>query len=328
MVPTALVTGASGFIGSRLAQRLVKEGWGVKVLVRNPSRLPETLRGVCDVFVGDLLDGKVIRECVCNVNVIFHCAANVATWDKWESYRNANVFGVAALLQAIDDSKPPISRLVHFSTVDVYGYPNAPCVESSPLDGGGFGYGESKLEGERLLVAHCKLSGIPFTVLRPCNVIGPGSQFIRRLGDVLRSGAMIEIDGGYANAGLLYVDNLVDYALWAATSEEASGQCYNVRDDHDISWNIFIRQLREEIGGRGVLIQLPFPVADRLASGIEVMYRALMPEREPLLHRLLVRIFGRTCGHSREKLSADSGMADRFDYEDAMRLSVDWYLHQ
>ena len=261
-----------------------------------------------------------------DVGVIFHCAANVATWDRREAYYTANVAGVENLLRAIPKHNPDLSRLVHVSTVDVYGFPELPCDESSALSVAGFGYAETKLLGEERVREQAARADIPFTIIRPANVIGPGSQFISRIGEELASGLMLTVDGGRYNAGMLHVDNLVDAMIWAAGSERALGETYNVRDDYDVTWREFIDRLRSGIKGRGFVINLPFWLADIVGRFFEAFHRLLFPSHEPLLHRYLVRIFGRTCGHSAEKYRAHSGNEAAIGFDEAMEQSCSWFM--
>ena len=104
-------------------------------------------------------------------------------------------------------------------------------------------------------------------------MIGPGSQFVARIGEALTSGLMLTIDGGQANAGLVYVDNLVDYLVWAAEAENARSEIYNVRDAYDVSWAEFIDVLRGSVKGKGNIVNLPFGFANRLAQSVEGCYR-------------------------------------------------------
>lgn len=324
--PVALVTGATGFIGGRLAERLVADGWPVKLLVRNPDRLAPSLRHAKEIVVGDISDEDAVVRAVRDTDVIFHCAANVSTWGDWESYYSVNVLGVQNLLQSIARENPGLSRLVHISTVDVYGFPEFPCDELCKPNGGNFGYGETKLLGESLVRNFGDEAGISYTIIRPANVIGPGSQFISRIGHELKSGIMLTVDGGHTNAGMLYVDNLVDYLIWASGAAKAHRQCYNVRDAYDVTWADFIREFRHRIGGRGLIVNLPFSIADTIARGLEAFHKLLFPATEPLLHRLLVRFFGRPCGHSSEKIRCDSGFVGAIGFNEAMDRSCQWFL--
>jgi nucleoside-diphosphate-sugar epimerase len=327
-VNVALVTGATGYIGGRLAHRLIDDGWSVRVLARNPDRVPDSLRSRAEVIGGDLANKASLGRGVRGVSVIFHCAANVNTWDSVDAYFSANVSGVATLLNVIAEENPELSRLVHVSTMDVYGFPKHACDEQSATAPSGFGYGDSKLIGESLVREFCDAHRIPYTIIRPANVIGPQSQFVRRIGTALTSGVMLTVDGGRANAGLVYIDNLVDYLVWAALSRNAIGQCYNVRDAYDATWAGFIRALRHGIGARGRVVDLPYGVADGVAWLSETFYRAFLLSREPLLHRLLVRIFGRTCGHHAEKIRSDSGLIGRVGFDEAMERSIRWFMEE
>ncbi len=321
-----LVTGATGFIGNRLAEVLVKSGEKVRLLVRDPDRLSGLLRNSCELIVGDLEDIDALKKATEQVETVYHCAANVATWGEWEAYYQANVQGVENLLAAISAGNNKLPRLVHLSTVDVYGFPVEPCDETAPLTDAGFYYGKSKIQGEELIRKFSQQTDLPYTILRPCNVIGPGSQFIERIGQELKSGVMVTIDGGLSNAGLVYIDNLVAAILWAAASPVALGECYNVRDNYDVSWKYFLARFREGINGRGLVINLPFKVAAAVASLFTLVHKRLAINKEPLLHPLLVNVFGRTCGHKVQKLSACDDDRDHVDFDQALQRSCRWFL--
>lgn len=322
----ALVTGATGFVGGHLVRRLLAEGWTVRVLIRRSGGLCRDIAVACEVVVGDLADESALAQAVAGVDVVFHCAANVATWSVREAYDHVNVDGVLNLLSAIEFANPDLRRLVHLSTVDVYGFPELPADEGSPLDGAGFGYGESKLQGEVALRRRCTEMGLAFSVIRPANIIGPGSQFVLQIGKALQSGVMLKIDHGEVNAGFLYIENLIDVLIWSAQSERAVGQIYNVRDACDITWQEFLSTFRKAIHGKGIVINLSFPMAMRLADWTEKIYSAFLPEKEPVLHRLLVNIFGRTCGHSAEKIRAHARLSGQVCFAEAMQHSAAWFL--
>ena len=323
-----LVTGATGFIGSRLAETLVERGQAVRLLVRDQHRLSDVLRSSSEIVIGDLGDVEALKAATYQTKTIYHCAANVSTWDSWDSYYRPNVQGVENLLNAITLSNEKLPRLIHLSSVDVYGFPVDPCNETAPLEDGGFYYGKSKLLGEDLVSYYGRIFSLPYTILRPCNVIGPGSQFIGRIGKKLQAGTMLTVGGGQTNAGLIYIDNLVDYMLRVVVSPDAVGECYNVRDSYDVSWEIFLDSFRERIDGKGRVVDLPFSVASRIASLFVMAHKGLPIDKEPLLHGLIVQIFGRTCGHSPQKVIETCGNATSIGFDEAMDKSCRWFLNR
>jgi len=321
-----LVTGATGFIGNRLAETLVESGQAVRLLVRDKHCLSDVLRLSGEVVVGHLGDMEALKAATINTKTIYHCAANVSTWGSWESYYQANVQGVENLLNAITSVNGELPRLIHLSSVDVYGFPLEPCDETAPLADSGYPYGKSKILGEELIRRHGRTFGLPYTIFRPCNVVGPGSQFIERIGKKLQRGTMATVGGGQANAGLIYIDNLVDFMLRAASSPHTVGECYNIRDDYDVSWKIFLDSFRQRIDGKGRVVDLPFSVAEAIAAFSETVHKGLPFDKEPLLHGLIVRIFGRTCGHSPQKVIDACGSATTIGFDEAMDRSCQWFL--
>ena len=106
----------------------------------------------------------------------------------------------------------------------------------------------------------------------------------------------------------------------------SANETFNVRDRCDVSWGRFIDDLRALIGGRGRVIDLPFFAANVAAHALAMPYRALPLTGEPMLHPLIVRIFGRTCGHSADKLWSVSNITGKVTYEQAMAESAAWFL--
>jgi capsular polysaccharide export protein len=305
---TILITGASGFIGSYLARRLIKAGQRPRLLVRNSVLLDDTVRQGAEIIVGDLANHEALKVAVQGVSVVYHCAANVHTWDSLDAYTATNVRGTQNLLDAIAQYCPELKRLVHLSTVDVYGFPTEPCDEQTSLPISKFGYGESKRLAEERIQAWGKAQSIPYTILRPCNVIGIGSPFIKRITDMLQHGVMLSIDQGRVHGGFVYVEHVLDYMCWAATADIAAFQCYNVRDAYDASWAEFLSGVRARLSRRGLVINLPYLAAKIVARLCKGLYGLFDKAREPLLHPLIIDIFGRTCGHSAAKIYRDSGI--------------------
>lgn len=319
-----LVTGASGFIGSHLAERLLAAGCPLRLLVRDPARLAPSL-AAAEIVRGDLRDAASLRAAIRGVQTVFHLAGNVHTWDRRAEYWADNVDGVAHLLNAIRAEGVPLPRLVHLSSVDVYGFPATPCSEDCPTRSQGFGYGDSKIAGEERIHQAMQDWGLPAVILRPSNVMGRRSPFIERVGKELHSGLMLTLQGGEVDAGFLDVEHLLDVLLWAAAEPSALGEIFNVNGPESISWRRFLHDLRHGVSGRGWIVNLPFPVADFFSRMLAFPYQTLRLRQEPLLHPLIVHIFGRTCGHSAAKLRRFGAPQARRDYAEVMADAIAWY---
>lgn len=320
------VTGGTGFLGGHLARRLVSLGAQVTLLVRDLSRLDVGLRESCRVVQGDLLDAAAVVDATHEAAYVFHCAANVSTWGRWEEYYGPNVQGVGVLLDALASQQQTLRRLIHVSSVDVYGFPQTGADESSPTPPFAFSYGESKRQGEALVRERCDRDGISYVVLRPCNMVGPGSPFVSRIGEALTEGMMLKIDDGHAHAGLLDIENLLNVLLWAGTASHADKQVFNVRDAWNVSWHDFIEAMRAGMHGKGWVINLSYRQAKAAANVIATLHRMFRLRGEPLLHPLIVEIFGKTCGHSIDKLARFSAPNAQVDFASSLEQSIQWFL--
>ena len=246
-----LVTGASGFLGSHLAEALVARGERVRALVRPTSQIAHLQSLGVELAYGDLTDEHSLRRALEGIERVYHCAALVADWGaSWAAFRAANVTGLRSLLDAA--SAVGVRRFVHVSTSDVYGYPDHPVDETAPYRLRGWPYGDTKIAGEQLVWAYYHEHGLPITVVRPVTVYGPRSiPFVVEIVALLRRGSMAYIGGGRKPAGLGYVTNVVDLLLRAADSERSLGQAYNASDGSNVTWRQYVGRLAEIVGAPG-----------------------------------------------------------------------------
>jgi nucleoside-diphosphate-sugar epimerase len=284
-----LVTGATGFIGSHLTRALLDRGHRVRVMVRNGKRpAPWDTRPV-EVVRGDLTDPADVAAAMTGIDRVFHCAALVSDWGPAAAFRRINVGGVANLLAAAQVTG--IRRLIHLSTTDVYGFPDAPVGEDAPLRYRGWPYVDSKIDGERL-VWRAAAQGLPVTVIRPANVYGVGSHsFVGQIGGLLRSGRMIHLGRRTPPAGLCHVDHLVDVVMRAAERPGSVGEAYNVLDGSPMAWRTFIDRLADAIGAPRPRRVVPREAARMAAWCLEAWHGARRRRSRPLLTRLAVELF-------------------------------------
>src|SRR5437879_5045177 len=169
-----LVTGASGFLGGRLAQVLAARGETVRILARATSDLHHLAYLPIEIVQGDLAATASLAAAVRGVTHIYHCAACSTDWAADDVFYAASVAGVRNLLDAAVHVSS-LQRLLHVSTTDVYGYPVEPCDESYPLTDVGLPYNRTKCQGEKC-VWQASRRGLPVTVVRPATIYGPRSK--------------------------------------------------------------------------------------------------------------------------------------------------------
>ena len=322
-----LVTGASGFIGGRLAARLARSGRPVRCLAR-PSSDVAALRALdIEVVHGDLTDAPSLRAAVEGCSAVVHCAALVSDWATVAEIRAANVAGTRDLATAA--AAAGVERLVHLSTTDVYGHPGgAPADESSPWRGFANWYSQSKREAE-LELRGAAGERMEWTILRPATVYGPGSvEVVGEIAKAIRAGHMLLVGRGRAVAGLLYVENLLDAILLALDGAAAAGGTFNVSDELDVTWARFTTDLAAGLGCRAPRLSLPYAPAAALATALELSYRGIRRatglRTQPLLSRQAVQVLGRDQRFSAAAAAETLGWAPRIGYEQGLRETLSW----
>ncbi|HVO37847.1 MAG TPA: NAD-dependent epimerase/dehydratase family protein [Spirochaetia bacterium] len=320
---TSLVTGASGFLGGHLAEALVRRGEKVRALVRRTSNTAH-LQGLgVELVLGDLGDTASLRSAARGVDRVYHCAGLVSDWGTWEAFHAANVTGVANVLEAARDAS--VARLIHISTTDVYGYPDRPADETAPHIKRGWPYGDTKIDGERLVWDFSRRSGLPVTVIRPDSIYGPRStSFVVEIVSLLRKGSMMHVGRGDQPAGLAYVGNVVDLILLAADSEKSIGQAYNAADGSDVTWRQYVRRLAEIVGVPDPRTTIPYRPAYALGWTMEKVYSLFGVKSRPLITRMAVEIFGTDLGFPVEKARRELGYEPRVGLDEGMRRVESW----
>jgi nucleoside-diphosphate-sugar epimerase len=323
-----LITGASGFVGGHLAQRLVAEGYTVRCLVRAESDTSRLEALDVDLALGDLTAPASLTRAVDGCRFVFHCGALVSDWATVEEIKRVNVSGTRALLEACAGSS--VTRVVHLSTTDVYGHPGLPGIDETHV-GRRFRnwYAQTKLDGEAEVRRVAGETGLDVVILRPATIYGPRSKEV--VGEIARAlvgGHMLLINGGRAIAGLCYVDNVVDAALLAACSEHAGGQAFNVTDGLAATWRDFTDGLAGGLGCAPARWSLPYWAAQAIGFSLEHGYRILRRttgiRTKALLSRQAVAVLGIDQDFSNRKLRETLGWEPRTDYATGLAKTVAW----
>jgi len=323
-----LVTGASGFIGGRLAQRLVREGYSVRCLVRASSDTSLLDKLDVQTAVGDLTRALSLARAVEGCDYVFHCGALVSDWATTEELAGTNVEGTRNLLEASVGAS--VQRFIHFSTTDVYGYPDGVAIdEAYAATRFRNWYAQTKLDAEAEVRRVERADALDAVILRPATVYGPGStDVVGEIARAIQGRHMLLVDGGRAVAGLCYVDNLMDAAVLALRHEAAPGHAFNVSDGLGITWREFTDGLAEGLGCSKVLWSLPYWMANSVGFSLEHGYRLLRKtiglNAPPLLSRQAVQVLGKNQDFSNRKIQEMLGWEPRVDYATGLETTLAW----
>jgi len=262
-----LVTGAGGFIGSHLVERLLGEGARVRAFVRYNGRgdvghLGHLTREPClEIVAGDLRDSHAVSEAVRGVDVVFHLGALIAIPYSYVHPREVvetNVTGTLNVLMAAREHKP--ARVVHTSTSEVYGTARrVPIDEEHPLQGQS-PYSASKIGADKIAESFHLSFGLPVVTLRPFNTFGP-RQSARAVIPTIITQALtrdvVELGDLTPTRDLTYITDTVDGFVRAATAEGVVGQTINLGNDDEISIGDLASKIIQLTGRQVKLVSTP-----------------------------------------------------------------------
>jgi nucleoside-diphosphate-sugar epimerase len=322
-LPTVLVTGGGGFVGSHLVEKLVALGTPVRCLVRRTTalkNLPES--PLIELAYGDLASGAGVPEALDGIDTVFHLAGVTKANSSALFYRG-NVDGTENLVRACERRAAPPERFVHVSSLAALGpgaagEPVRDDSEPHPLTH----YGKSKLAAERI-VQNSTLAARAI-IVRPPVIFGPRDTDVFQVFRAASKGLALQIGRDESLVSVVYVKDLVRALLAAAACPRAPGRAYFVADPAPVSWVEFSATAAAIMGKRLKSIALP-PQAAR-AVGLMAEIGALVSGKPSIVSREKVaeaccRYW--TCDVSRAQ--TDLGFQPQWTLRDAMAETLAWY---
>lgn len=236
---TILITGATGFLGGALACEAARRGAAVRVLARHPQRA-EALRGLpnSEIVIGDITEAGQMRAAAQGCTLVIHAAA--ALKGPLVCQMTANRDGTANVMQAA--AQAGVQRVVHVSTISVYGYKNTGDVtEETPPNPGSDPYGLSKLAAEQAVHESGAARSVRYSIVRPGMIYGPQSgMWTGQMFRWARRRPTIFIGDGSGSCYAVHVDDVVDLTLLLATHPAAVGQTFHCTPDPSPTWRDFL----------------------------------------------------------------------------------------
>ncbi len=326
-----LVTGATGLLGSHIAEKLTAQGYRVRALVR-PSSDTGFLEGLgVQLQRGNLTDPAVCDRAVRGISLVFHCAAKVGDWGSRNEFRAGGLDATRTLADAA--ARVGVERLVHISSTSAYGHPpdqSAPIDETAPLGQDIWlldHYTRSKVECERLLWGMAAAGRLRLTVIRPSWLFGERDRTtIPRFIQEFRWHRVSLVGKGDNPLSAVYAGVVADAALLAARDPSSVGEAYNITSHCRITQREFMDLLADTLGVPRVTWHYPFWYAYYGGFSLELRERLLLSKKPPRVTRYGAWLLGRYLEYSTEKARSKLGWAPRLSYRESLARTIRWFM--
>ncbi len=313
-----LMTGATGYIGQHLVNRLLAEGAAVRVLTRGTRPLPDRWAGKVETALGDLVDPTTLPPAIAGCKSVYHLAGELRDPARMQ---DTNVRGTQHLLAACKQAET-VERVVLLSSVGVMGVRKpglvdemAPCRPQNV-------YEQSKYTAEQLALSWSAQTHIPVTALRPTIVFGDGPRVaadsVLAWLRAIQSGRFVFFDK-QAVANYVYVGDVATACLRSAEAEVAG--VYIVADPCPLTG--FVTAAAEALGVPAPSRAVPLPIAQAFAFVLQAFGR-LLRKNPPLTIARVQALSNRTCYDS-TRIKAALGWQPAIGYRDGLQRTVNWY---
>ena len=319
-----LVTGATGFIGSHIAEKLVKRGEKVRALARKTSDTKFLKSLGTEIIYGDLTDSESVRQAVRGMDKVFHSAAIVGDWVPRETAYSVNVHGTKKLLEAANSER--IKRFIFISSLAVLGMRDHHRTPSNPpAQLTGDVYADTKIDSEKLVVSYCTDNKIPFSVIRPGFVFGTrDTKVIPGMVNYIKNGRFIFVGSGKNKVNMIYVENLADAVVVASSSTKALNQVYNVTNDSGMTMMDVVNMVSDMWGLDRPTKHIPKQAAYALCSVLEFFAKATRAKKPPLLNKTRLKFLSLNLDFDITKIKEELGYVPQVDMKEGLRRTKAW----
>jgi nucleoside-diphosphate-sugar epimerase len=312
----ALITGATGFIGSHLCAELVRRGYQVTCL----SRATSNLKWIEDLEIrfvrGDCTDRGSLRDIVGGFDYVFHLAGLTKSCSS-DDFFCINAGGTENLIKTVAEKKSGLKRFIYLSSLaaagpSINGNPVPEDASPSPVSD----YGRSKLEGETAVLKYKDL--IPVTILRPPAVYGPRDKDMFVLFKMIKKGFFFDLGKCYYS--LLYVDDLIQGIILAAENKKADGEIYFLSDSNFYTNEEIMNAISSALGTKAFRLRVPKCIMPLFAYIGEKINRQGIINRDKMSE----------LSHSHwicdtTKAKEELGFIPKVRIKEGMKWTADWY---
>ena len=318
----ALVTGATGFIGSHLTQSLLQKGFKVRALIRKTSNLQWLKETGIEQVVGDLSEGSLPAGVFTGVNYIFHLSGVIEALSR-EDYFKVNTGGTRRLLEAAAQNSPSLKKFVFVSS-QAAGGPSRQkegVREEDPPHPVSH-YGESKLAAEKEVLGFARL--FPTVILRPPTIYGPREMRVFRAFQMMKRGFALAPGFKPKFISFCYVTDLVEAVFLAAFQDQPSGRIYNVAGPRSYEWLEFIDTIGRALNRSYRVYRIPASFLSLLGAVGEIYSR--LSRRTALFTRQKVKEFVQNSWViDGSRIREELGWSEKTTLQEGLIQTAAWY---
>lgn len=319
-----LITGATGFIGSHVAENLINQGEDVTTLVRPTSNTQFLKKIGARLSVGDLNDADSLDRTAQGKDRIYHCAAIADEWiSKKEAFR-INVQGTRNLLEAA--RKARVKRFIFVSSLAVLGMKDHhKTPPDAPYEKSGDNYIDTKIDSEQMALEYHRNFSVPVTVIRPGFVFGPrDSKFIPRVLEKLSRGKFMFVGDGKNKINAVYIENLTRAIVLADKTESSLGKAYNVTNDSGMAVRDFIFKIADTWNLKRPSKHIPKSAAYFICNVLEAWARATRSRKPPYITKTRIKFLSLNLDFDITKTREELGYMPEVDIDEGLRRTKEW----
>jgi len=324
---SVLVTGATGFTGAVLTRKLAQAGARIRAIAR-PSSATDSFKNIdVEWFKGDVFDPDTVRKACEGVEYVFHLAAAYReAKSSDEMYEKVHVTSTQLLAKSVLANKN-FKRFVHASTVGVHGHIEHPLADETFAFNPGDVYQKTKADAELWLRHFAVENHLPFVVIRPCAIYGPGDRRLLKLFKMAARGYLLVLGGGKCLYHLIHVEDLTNIMLLSAAHPAVLNDVIIAGNKEPISLMQMGEIIARHFGKSPIrLIQLPAWPFFVMGAVCEAVCKPL--GIEPLLYRRRVAFYTKDRAFDTRKMREKLAYSYVYTNETGLRQTAQWYKDQ